>query len=255
MPTSQDRGAGRAALAACTAALLSACGGSKFVVVGKPLSEPAGALVTTSNRPEVGDALASELRARGYSILDTAQTSRLLEEITGSARAPGRLDTLQQGDVLAKLKGRGVGAVLAVDVRMVTSYLGGPFLDVIAPFVYGTASPGRPLTGLEWHNAWGGEPGSPADHNMRKPPKAAVKEVAAVLASLLGPPGPAASIEMPSAAAPAPARPSTAEIKASEIAAPEPPKEAAQVALAPPLHSLTPARPATQAEAAAELLP
>ena len=167
--------------------LLMGCGSSKTMVVKTP--EQTGQIVRTlatapSGDPDhlinVGSQLAdyvgAELSRRGYTVIDVASTIALMRRHD----IPSGYASASQG--MAALAEEKVDAILVVNSS--SSQIGGPQMRHVNAKVVSVRT-AKDVAGVEWHNAWGGMPGSPADYTMRKGPAEAAKEIAAALANAL----------------------------------------------------------------------
>jgi len=83
---------------------------------------------------------------------------------------------------LKVLEKAGVDAVLSL--KAMSAGIGGPNMRKVRARLTNTRN-GKELGGIDWNNAWGGMPGSPADYAMRKNVTDAVREIAGALAKLL----------------------------------------------------------------------
>ena len=115
----------------------------------------------------LADAVAVELNNRGYVIIDSGSTSRMMIRLN-----------LNEVDIalpvgLAKLKEQGIDAVLSV--RSAGGYDDQP--QSASARLSSTAT-GRVVAGISWQNGWGGQAGSLIDRAMRKGLAQAAKDIA-----------------------------------------------------------------------------
>jgi len=171
----------------CTAILLAAtgCGGSKYEQIKAP-DYADGSVRSLAIAPsdslfgdgsQLADAVGAELGKRGFTVVDTTGAAVLLSKYGISqvdVRAP---------EALAALGKEGVDAILSVSSTAAT--MGGPGMRHVKVRLISTRT-SKEIGGIDWHNAWGGVPGSPADFTMRKGLADAAQEIAEALAKLLG---------------------------------------------------------------------
>ena len=170
--------------------LVAGCGASKSVETKAPdyvarsartlAIAPTDELVNDlfgNNSNQLAEAIGGELIRRGYSVIDANGATSLLAK-NGVSRAP-----VLNPQALAALAKDGVDAVVSVSAE--ASVIGGPPMRHVKTKVTSTRTQ-REIGTVEWHNAWGGMPGSPADYMSRKGMPAAAKEIADALAKLLG---------------------------------------------------------------------
>lgn len=150
--------------------LLCACGGSKVTKVGSPSSEPIKVIALDQGGGLFADAVGIQLANKGYVVLDTATTARLVMRLN--------LNEIEvntpQG--LGKMAEEGVDAYLVV--KGAAGHDGQP--ESASARVSSTRS-GRILAGVTWQNGWGGQAGSMADRTMRKGVNEAAEEIAGAL--------------------------------------------------------------------------
>ncbi len=190
----------RFSLLAATAAGSIACGGSRLVInqgSRQPQTRPR-AIITTSNKSAVADAIASELSSRGYNVLDTHATSSLIDAITGRPLSTDQANSLQEPDILTELAARNVDLIMTVQAKTVPNIMGvgEELLDDTKINFYPTGQTGGSIGGIDWKNSWGGMPGSPADGMMRKSMPVAAKEVADALVGVVGAAGERVTVDM-----------------------------------------------------------
>lgn len=144
-------------MSACT--LLAACAGSRVSTM------PASGRVTHSINaialaPEGGllaDAVGIELSNRGFTVIDSASTSKLMVRLNLNEVEIARPEGL------AKLREQGIDAFLTV--RAAGGYDQQPHS---ATARVNSTHTGQLIAGITWQNGWGGQAGSIADRTMRK---------------------------------------------------------------------------------------
>jgi hypothetical protein len=114
----------------------------------------------------LAEAVAVELSNRGYTVVDSASTTRMMVRLNLN-----EVDIAQPVG-LAKLKEQGIDAVLSV--RAAGGYDEQP--QSASARLNSTAT-GQVLAGITWQNGWGGQAGSVADRVMRKGLAQAAKEL------------------------------------------------------------------------------
>jgi hypothetical protein len=160
-------------IAALTSIALAGCASSK--VSSLPATSYSGpAIHTIAMAPSGGllaDAVAVELSAKGFRVIDTTATSNLLV----------RLDLTEVEVITPKglsvLKGKGVDAVLSV--RSSSTSDGNP---QSASARLNSTDTGQLVAGATWQNGFGGRSGSIADRVMRKGLNEAAVEIASAIA-------------------------------------------------------------------------
>jgi hypothetical protein len=137
---------------------VTGCSGSQVssLPVAAAPSHPVRAIAMAPSGGLLADAVAVELSNRGYTVIDGADTSRMLVRLNLTEVE------IAQPEGLARLRAQGLDAVLSV--RAAAGYDGQP--QSAAARVNSTHT-GRVLAGVNWQNGWGGMPGSPADRTMR----------------------------------------------------------------------------------------
>ncbi len=159
-----------------TVLILASCAGSKISTVGM-LSSPAHEVRSIAMAPSGGllaDAIAVELFNRGYTVIDSNETTGLLVRLN-----------LTEAEVLAptnlrKLEAEGIDVYLSA--RAAAGYDGQPQSASIR--VSSTRS-GKIIAGVSWQNGWGGRAGSIADRTMRKDLAEAAVEITDALVKQL----------------------------------------------------------------------
>ncbi|HET8998000.1 MAG TPA: hypothetical protein VFN42_15125 [Acetobacteraceae bacterium] len=122
-------------------------------------------------------ALGGELAKHGYTVVSTLQIASFLPGHDTSV--PGVLSP----DSLHALVDHQVDAVLVL--RTGAALMGAS--EIRHAKVAATSTRTQKAIGdIQWDNAWGGMPGSPADHMMRRGPETVAHEIADALARLLG---------------------------------------------------------------------
>ena len=160
-----------------TLLVLASCSGSKVSTVGMP-SLPTHTVQSIAMAPSGGllaDAIAVELFNRGYTVIDSSETTGLLV----------RLD-LTEAEVLAptnlrKLEKEGVDAYLSA--RAAAGYDGQP---QSASVRVNSTRNGKIIASVSWQNGWGGRATSIADRVMRKDLADAAVEITDSLVEQLG---------------------------------------------------------------------
>lgn len=122
----------------------------------------------------LADAVGVELSNRGYTVLDTATTSKML------ARLNINEVEISTPIGLERLKAEGVDAYLAV--RAAGGYDQQP---QSASARVNSTDGGQVVAGITWQNGWGGQPGSIMDRTMRMGLSEAASEIADALVESL----------------------------------------------------------------------
>ncbi len=137
-------------------------------------THPVRAIAMASEGGLLAEAVGIELSNFGYTIIDSASTSKLLVRLN--------MDELEiatpQG--LKKLQDKGIDAYLTI--KGAGSYDGQ--IQNASARASSTHS-GRIIAGVSWQNGWGGQAGSIADRTMRKGLAEAAQEIAASLSKSL----------------------------------------------------------------------
>ncbi len=159
-------------------AILSGCASSKLstIPVSGKLSAPVKVLALDPGGGLLADAVGVELSNRGFTVLDSATTSKLMARLN-----------LNEVEIstpvgLEKLKAQGVDAYLTVRAA------GGYDQQVqSASARVNSTDTGEVVAGITWQNGWGGKAGSMADRTMRMGLAEAAAEIADALVKSLGP--------------------------------------------------------------------
>jgi hypothetical protein len=120
------------------------------------------------------EAVGVELANKGYTIIDSAATAKLLSSLgVGPAQ-------MQQPQALSKMRAEGIHAVLVVKAA------GGYDMQPQSASVrLSSTQGGQTIAGLTWQNGYGGMAGSVADRMMRKGLTDAAAEIADALQARL----------------------------------------------------------------------
>lgn len=157
------------------ALLLSACGTSQTSSLP---TTPRAAVKTIAMMPGGGllaEAVAVELSARGFTIVDPAATSTLM------VRLKLREVEIVLPAGLSRLKGEGIDALLVVRA------VGYDQQPQSASARMNSTDNGVLIAGVTWQNGFGGQAGSVADRVMRKGLTQAAAEIANELAARVAP--------------------------------------------------------------------
>lgn len=120
------------------------------------------------------EAVGVELANKGYTIIDSAATAKLLSSLgVGPAQ-------MQQPQALSKMRAEGIHAVLVV--RAASGY---DWQPQSASVRLSSTQGGQTIAGLTWQNGYGGMAGSVADRMMRKGLTDAAAEIADALQARL----------------------------------------------------------------------
>lgn len=122
----------------------------------------------------LADAVAVELSNRGFTVIDSADTSSLM------ARLNLNEIEITRPEGLARLRSQGVDAVLTV--RAAAGY---DELPQSASARVNSTQTGRVMAGVSWQNGWGGRAGSIADRTMRRGLAEAAREITDALTQSL----------------------------------------------------------------------
>ena len=156
--------------------LLSGCGSSKLSTL-PVMHKEQYSVQTIALAPEGGllaEAVGIELSNRGYIIIDSTSTSKLLIRLN-----IGELEVANP-QALQKLKEKGIDAYLTV--KSAGAYDG----QVQGASARATSThSGKIIAGISWQNGWGGMAGSPADRMMRKGLAEAAQEIGEALSESL----------------------------------------------------------------------
>lgn len=160
-------------LAIISTVILAACASSKISMV--PVSGGSThAVKSIALAPDGGllsDAVAVELSNRGFNIVDSASTSRMMVRLNLNEVE------ITRPEGLAKLRDQGIDAFLTV--RSAAGYDQQP---QSASARINSTHNGSVLAGITWQNGWGGQAGSIADRQHRKGLADAATEIADALA-------------------------------------------------------------------------
>jgi hypothetical protein len=158
------------------AVFVSGCASSKVSVVpvAGALTHSVKSIAMSPDSGLLAEAVAVELSNRGYTIIDSATTSRTMVRLNLN-----EID-IARPEGLAKLREQGIDALLTV--RAAGGYDEQP---QSATARVSSTHTGRVVAGITWQNGWGGQAGSIADRTMRKGLAQAAKEIADALAKNL----------------------------------------------------------------------
>jgi hypothetical protein len=161
---------------AIMAVIVSGCASSKVSVVpvAGALTQSVKIIAISPDSGLLAEAVAVELSNRGYTIIDSATTSRTMVRLNLN-----EID-IARPEGLAKLRDQGIDALLTV--RAAGGYDEQP---QSATARVSSTHTGRVVAGIIWQNGWGGQAGSIADRTMRKGLAQAAKEIADALAKNL----------------------------------------------------------------------
>ena len=166
-------------LSIASALLLAACASSQIskVLVSGGVMHPVKSIAMAPDGGLLADAVAVELSNRGYNVIDSATTSKMMVRLNLNEVE------ITRPEGLAKLREQGIDALLSV--RAAAGYDQQP--QSASARVTSTHT-GRVLAGITWQNGWGGQAGSIADRTMRKGLAEAATEITDALAkSMSGP--------------------------------------------------------------------
>jgi hypothetical protein len=124
----------------------------------------------------LSEAVAIELSNRGFNVIDSPSTTKLLVRLDMSELE------LSKPEGLAKLQAQGIDAYLSV--KGLGAQDGRP---ISCSARLNSTSTGKVIVGVTWQNGWGGGAGSIADRTMRKGLTEAATEIAAELAKSIAP--------------------------------------------------------------------
>ena len=140
-------------------AFLTACAASKIssLPVSSMPANPVNAIAMAPDGGLLADAVAVDLSNRGYTVIDSATTSKMMVRLN-----------LNEVEIatptgLAKLRAQGIDALLSV--KAAGGYDQQP--QSASARVTSTYT-GKVIAGVTWQNGWGGQAGSMADRTMRK---------------------------------------------------------------------------------------
>lgn len=153
--------------------LLTACAASKIssLPVSSVPANPINAIAMAPDGGVLADAVAVDLSNRGYTVIDSATTSKLMVRLN--------LNEIEISTPtgLAKLRTQGIDALLSV--KAVGGYDQQP--QSASARVTSTYT-GKVIAGVTWQNGWGGQAGSMADRTMRKGLSECAAEITEALA-------------------------------------------------------------------------
>lgn len=158
------------------AVFVGGCASSKVSVVpvAGALTQSVKSIAMSPDSGLLAEAVAVELSNRGYTIIDSATTSRTMVRLNLN-----EID-IARPEGLAKLRDQGIDALLTV--RAAGGYDDQP---QSATARVSSTHTGRVVAGITWQNGWGGQAGSIADRTMRKGLAQAAKEIVDALAKKL----------------------------------------------------------------------
>jgi hypothetical protein len=166
---------------------ITGCGGSSVVQTRAPdyvdhtartlAIAPADDLFAKGNI-QLANTIGEELARRGYSIVDSTATMRILAN-----NRIASVDVLSP-QALTVLANQGIDAILSVSTSEAGG-IGGPDMRHVKAKLTSTHTASQ-IGEINWNNSWGGMPGSPADYVMRKGSAEAARAVAEAVAKLLG---------------------------------------------------------------------
>lgn len=134
------------------------------------------AIALASSGGLLADAVGVELSNRGFTVIDSGATSKMMVRLNLNEIEI----TKPQG--LEKLNKQGIDAFLTV--RAAGGY---DMQPQSASARMNSTKTGRVLAGISWQNGWGGQAGSIADRTMRKGLAEASKEIAEALVEKIRP--------------------------------------------------------------------
>lgn len=174
-------------LSLASLASLVSCGASRIEGRVVNMAHPIESIAIAPGSGEIGEGvsqgLADSKSFRGR-VIDSEQSAALLQQLgipSPKATLPENLPHLREAGVQAWLRLESTNALMGSAPRTVRVRL------------TSTLTPDQGVEFL-WHNAWGGMPGSPADHMAKAGPLKAGQSIAAELARILA--------ELPSASQP-----------------------------------------------------
>mgnify|MGYP000031128157 CR=1 FL=1 len=155
-------------MAAFSSLFLMGCAASKvssMPVSGVP-THPINAIAIAPDSGILAEAVAVDLSNRGYTVIDSSTTSKMMVRLNLSEIE------VSKPVGLTKLKDQGIDALLYV--KAVGANDGRPISA--SARVISTYS-GKVISGVTWQNGWGGKAGSIADRSMRKGLSEAAAEI------------------------------------------------------------------------------
>ena len=150
-------------------------GVSMMPVTGK-VSHPVKAIALTPDGGLLADLVGVLLSNRGFIVIDSASTSKLMVRLNLNEVEIARPEGL------AKLKDQGIDAFLTV--RSVAEYDQQP---QSASAIVNSTHTGQVIAGISWQNDWGRQAGSIANRTMRKGLVEAAAEIAEALVATIRP--------------------------------------------------------------------
>lgn len=160
-------------LAIVSTLILAACASSKIstVPVVGGVTHSVKSIAMAPDGGLLADAVAVDLSNRGFSIIDSATTSKMMVRLNLNEVE------ITRPEGLVKLREQGIDAFLTV--RAAAGYDQQP---TSASARINSTHTGRVLAGITWQNGWGGQEGSIADRQHRKGLVEAATEIADALA-------------------------------------------------------------------------
>lgn len=140
-------------------AILAGCASSRVSAL-PTIAKPATLVRTIALAPTGGilsEAIGVELSNRGFVVIDSATTSKLMIRLNLNEVE------IAKPEGLTKLKGEGIDAYLSVSAAA-----GYDQLPQSASVGMNSTHNGQILAGVTWQQGWGGQAGSIADRVMRK---------------------------------------------------------------------------------------
>lgn len=165
-------------LAPMLAIALASCGGSRIEGRVVKLTHPIASIAIAPGSDEIGKGVAqglAESESFGGRVIDSDESASILQQLalpSPKASLPENLPRLREAGIHAWLRLESTNALMGSTPKTVRVRLAS------------TASPDEHVEFL-WHNAWGGMPGSPADHMAKVGPFKAGQSIAAELAKIL----------------------------------------------------------------------
>jgi hypothetical protein len=144
-------------------------------VAGK-VSHPVKAIALAPDGGLLADAVGVELSNKGFTVVDSVATSKLMVRLNLNEIEIARPEGL------AKLKDQGIDAFLTV--RAAGGYDQQP---QSASARVNSTHTGQVIAGISWQNGWGGQAGSIADRTMRKGLAEAASDIANALVQTIRP--------------------------------------------------------------------
>mgnify|MGYP003595703542 CR=1 len=153
-----------------SAVVISMCGCASSKISSLPVTATANhsvkAIAMAPSGGILADAVAVELSNRGYEVIDSPSTTKLLVRLNMSEME------VSKPEGMAKLQGQGIDAYLSV--RGVAANDGRP---INASARLNSTHTWKVIAGATWQNGWGGMAGSIADRTMRKGLSEAASEI------------------------------------------------------------------------------